>query len=460
MFRNLFIRLAGHNPGSLAEQDGLETTAPVVYMGETVALCALVAAANWGIAVHNYADGIPGAYVWPVVFAGAMLGFGFVTVIDKFAIHCLDCLTLGWFRTLGYFSIRAVIIMLVSAVTTEAAAPWFLQKDLKVHAYHMVEQSSDQRQRSLKEAYPLEPLRAAIVQSTTDLRDARQQLESVPADVVELQKDAQGCWRTYASNRAALISAGWTRVAARGRLRSQAARCVAAGLAAKQALARHVEHSQTLVAEAETGQRSAKARFDQMQSRIDTQAAEARDVERQSLTPGAAVVLSSLLASDRGAWWRYHSFRALLITIELMPLLLMAIGKRSVPGVRVGIDREIAIARHKRFRDAVLEEQYSEQAVREMMTRAMHEALTSTVLQQHAMRHFQSKIDTLMPIDVAKRLISQLESSAASVERTARNHPNIARTVTEIWSQAMSEVIAAVRGRPVTAKQKWTAEAA
>lgn len=302
------------------------------------------------------------------------------------------------------------------------------------------------RLRILKDAYPVEPLRAAVIQSGTEVREARQQLGSLPAGVLELQREGQVCWRAYAGSKAALLRTGLTNAVTRDRLRPQAAKCIAAGIAARQALARHIERGQTLLAEAEAGQLSAKTRLDQVQSKIESEAAEAHDVEKETLTPASAVVLASLLASDRGAWWRYHSFRALLIAIELLPLLLMAIGKRSVPGFRVGIDREIAIAKHERLREAVLEECYSESAVRTMMSGAMQEALASPVVRQHAIRHFQSKIDVLMPIDVAKRLISELESSATIVERTARTHPNIARTVTEIWAQAMTEVIATVRG--------------
>jgi hypothetical protein len=238
-------------------------------------------------------------------------------------------------------------------------------------------------------------------------------------------------------------------------LRAQAAKCAGASLIAKQALAHHIERSQTLVSEAETAHRSAKARYDQIQSKIDTRVAEAHDVEKETLTPDAAVVLSSLLASDRGAWWRYQSFRALLIAIELLPLLLMTDGKRSVSGVRVGIDREIAMAKLERLREAVLEEHLSESSVQAMMTGAMQDALASPIVRQHAMRHFQSRLDLLIPIDVAKRLIAELESSASIVERTARTHPTIAQTVTEIWTQAMSEIIATLRGRATGPAQPW-----
>lgn len=205
-------------------------------------------------------------------------------------------------------------------------------------------------------------------------------------------------------------------------------------------LAAYGENSRKALAEAEKRQSDAHNELNQAKAKIDNRLIDATAVEKGAITARSATVLNSSLAVDSGARAKYYGTYALSTCLELLPLLLKTLSERSVPGVRIGADREIAIAHHERRRVAAREDLGREMTLRAAMDAAMAEALESVEIQEEAVRLFQQKLFALIPIEAAKRICAEI--AAREIHETIRRHPDYAHVISEAWRQAMNEIVA------------------
>ena len=133
------------------------------------------------------------------------------------------------------------------------------------------------------------------------------------------------------------------------------------------------------------------------------------------------------------------------MALEFLPLLAKLLGPQTVVGLRTATDRIIAVARLNRRRNAVVVETQVEEAIRSVMSSAMLEALSGAEVRNQATQLFESKIAALVPLEVFKAVMHEIESHELDVAGVARLHPSYARVIAEAWRQAVEEVIALLR---------------
>jgi len=437
--RSFFIALAGHDALSL-RGESRETTQPIAMVGCTVFLAASATAANWAMAGFSLAGGgtNPSAFICAV--AGASFGFLLVSTIDRAGVYQMDTQANGLFKKAALLTVRMAVVLLISAVTATAIAPYLLSPELKAHSLLMREHNDAQRASALKTRFSLDALQLSAQQAETELENARKAVETIPQEIRSHIEKAQACWRDYSNRKTRLLLQNYSEADARKLLAARANRCSADSNGARQELDTYRQRSRAALENAWHVQENARSTLSHAKATIDGRLEEAVAVEKEAITPNSAVVLESLLASDRGATKKWYGVYLLIIFLELLPLLFKVLSERTVAGVRISIDREIALTGFERLRDAAREEQNREKTVCHAMDAAMKEALSSPEVHQQAMRLFASKLEAFLPIEIAKRLMSEIEQGAQDVRSAARRHPDYAQVLTEAWSQAMAEV--------------------
>ena len=232
---------------------------------------------------------------------------------------------------------------------------------------------------------------------------------------------------------------------ARDSLKGLAADCNSQAAAARRAQDAYESEAQNALHHAESQHAAASSAFSQAQKAISTRIAQANVIESEAISPQSATVLASLLASDPGARSKWYGVYGFITCLELLPLLLKTLSDRSAPGVRIAVDRDIALVMHERRRIAAYEDQQREMDLRAAMDFAMNEALSSGEIREQAIKLFQSKIGALVPIEIAKRLFAEIEAGAREAETAMRCHPDYAKAIGEAWSRAMEEVCERLR---------------
>lgn len=444
MLRQFLIRLGGHDPLSLRDESR-EAVAPIVMAGAAVFLAACITSLNWAIAGHSLASGsenVPAS----TAIVGGLLGFLLVSIIDRAGIYQMDTQAGRPFCKAALLIVRLLVVLLVSAVTTGAIAPRLLEPELMAHALQLQERADTERTRMLSERYSLGGLQSSVMQVDSATDSARSAIAIIPPDIRAREERGKACWGDHAHRKARLLQRGYDDGQARHMLAVQAARCSADVNGARLDLDAYGEKSRKALADAEQRQANAHDELNQAKAKINKRLVDANAIEQEAITPRSATVLSSLLASDPGAWNKWYGIWAFITCLELLPLVLKMLSDRSIPGVRISADREIAVAVHERRREAAREDLVREITLRATMDAAMTDALESSEVRQEAVRLFQSKLFALIPIEAAKRIAADIEVAAREIHDVTRRHPDYAHVISEAWLQAMNEVVARLRG--------------
>ncbi|MCK1471179.1 hypothetical protein IVB51_28445 [Bradyrhizobium sp. CW10] len=174
----------------------------------------------------------------------------------------------------------------------------------------------------------------------------------------------------------------------------------------------------------------------------------ASEIERRAITPLSTTVLRKLLETDAGAFWKYWIVFSLVTGLELMPLLAKLIAPCSVPGTRIATDFAIAKSRHLRRRNAAMDEDAVEQAIRASMAAAMMDALAQPPLHDLAGRIFASKIQALVSVEAFQMVMREIEARELDVQSVISRYPSYAQAITDAWAKTIDEVCDALRNAP------------
>jgi hypothetical protein len=439
VLNNFLVRLSGHDPQAI-RGEGREAVQPIAMAGATILLAAFVTVANWAIAGYSLADGGNSQHRWIGAILGATLGFSVVLVIDRAGVYQMDTQAGHPLRKSAVLIVRMFVVLLVSAVTTAAVAPWLMASELKDYVLHMRESADAERAHMLNERFSLEALRAAARRIDADVDSARKAGFTIPPDIKARLERGQTCWQDFIKRKIQLLREGYSDGYVRELLDGYAMRCDADFDSARRDLDTYVKRNRADLADAERRQSTAQTALRQAEIDINRRLIEAGAIEEEAITAQSAMVLDGLLESNHGARKKWYGVCAFIVCLELLPLTLKLLSDKSISGLRIIADREIASDACERRRELVREDRIRERVLRAAMDAAMNEAFASPEVQQHMSKLFQSKVEALIPIEIAKRLIAEIETGAQNVEAATRRRPSCAHAIAEAWSHAMAEV--------------------
>lgn len=441
---NLFIWAGGYAPRTLADEKP-EDREPIAKIGGTVILAAVIAAANWGIAGHTYASGLTEDSRLLAAVVGGLVGITIVLVIDRTGLFYFDIMDRGPFFAGLWLSVRAALIVAVSALTAQAVIPAWLRSELHVHALQLRESSDARRLSHLTGQFGLREKQAAFAKASDGLLWAEQQTKVVPPEIQQRLVQARRCWSDYRTRKRLLERAGIAESVARSQLEPAVAVCVRNARAAESEKQAHDAKMRVLVDEAAVKKQEASLDFFAAKAAIERRLEEARMVEGQGVNALSASVLRSLLESDPASRLKLIILVAFLTTMEMLPLLTKLLAGKSIVGLRLATGRAIErfvqqerIAASRNDMDVAV-------AINGAMKVAMTEACSNPDVRQFCVKLFGTKLRAFVPLEVVRAVLHDIETRQSDVTATMRRFPKYAGAISEAWSHTVREAVELIK---------------
>jgi hypothetical protein len=442
--RDKLIRLAGYDPEVLG-QHSREDYQSIIHLGWVVLIGATVAGANWTVGGYVFAETSNSAVALVTALIAGAVGISLIVIVDRTALYSIDT---HQGRRLSKWSLvlyRAGLTCAVSSITAQAVAPILFKPELELKSLELREEAERDRRQELTARFDIVGLRSAVTSAEAAVRDTRQALLVVPPDIQVRLDVAKACWAEYERRRAYLVHQGWSESEVNREIASSHLTCKRVQAKAENLLEDHRERARTAVSVAEEELRDANRSLKDTSSELAKKVEYAAAIERTAITPLSSNVLSNLLATDSSARQKFWTIFGLIMGIELMPLLTKLMGPQTVPGARIATDRLVTTMLDARRRNLALNERKVEEALSSSMTSTMIEALSSAEVRRFAREFFASKIEALVPVEVFKALMHEVEAREIDVQGLVRRYPSYATLVTEIWRKTIEETVEILR---------------
>jgi hypothetical protein len=141
------------------------------------------------------------------------------------------------------------------------------------------------------------------------------------------------------------------------------------------------------------------------------------------------------------------------MALELLPLLAKLTGPPTLPGVRIATDYVIDVERHLRRRKVAVEEGKIEETLRSVMTEALLEALATRKIRSYAGQLLSNEVTALVPIEVFRTLMRDIEAGQLELQATIRRFPQCASVLTEAWRKCIDEMLKQLRDTSASLRQ-------
>jgi hypothetical protein len=443
--RNALLRLAGYDPRSLAGESR-ETTQPIALAGATVALAATVTGLNWGVAGFSLVSG-GGTSAFASAAIAGLLGASVVTTIDRAGIFVFDTQSGGRFRKGALLAGRVALCLLVGAATTEFITPRLLNAESKAMALAQREHNQAVRVKSLREVHNIDALRSSSSDADTGVAGAEAALAVVPQNIRDMEAGARTCWRQHADRKRALLAAQNTRVGVRQQLAPLAARCTTLSNAARNELAAHQDRQRQALDHAQEQQRAARAALTGAESAAREQLSEATAIEKEAISAQSTGVIGKVLETNpdaRRKWWIVY---ALIVLLELSPLLFKAASRQTVPGMRIATDYDLSIASHMRRREEAIHQDELKLAERDLRDGVRLAALQSPATRDRLKAFYEMHLEALTPLELAKRTAAEIEEAHDMRQSSIRRYPDCAGILNAVYDKAFDDVLDRLRNQ-------------
>lgn len=223
--------------------------------------------------------------------------------------------------------------------------------------------------------------------------------------------------------------------------------------AARRELERYRETSQKALSEAVAAQSTAHTALEEAEKAIKERLSEAREIEKNAITPLSSIVGDSVLNASPAARRKWIGTYLLLLLLELSPLGFKWLGGPSGPGSRMAVDHELAVARHIRRRDDAIHADEQRLAVRDSVDEMFDAALKSQVVRDRLRQTFEAGIEPLVAFDIYRRVIAEMEEMHELRRDAARRCPDASDAINGLADAVIEDLVARLRERTMTWRQ-------
>jgi hypothetical protein len=434
----IFVRFGGYTPATVT-QASPEDREPIVKLGMAVAFSALVASVNWGTAGWTFSPNHSDELRFVIAAVAGLFSFGLVAILDSSFLYFADISEAAWFKKMSYGALRVVIILLVSAITSQAVIPVLFRSELEAHALKMAENSESTRVKTLDGQFKVGDKQLAKVSASEEVAQLEEKSKIIPPDIQQRLDSAKQCWSSYSSKKKGLISAGYSGSEIKKMMGPQAGVCSSAAKLAQNKLYAYTEDIRSQLMTARETKNQAVEELHATRDTIAKRISNARAIEDKAFSPSSATVLSSLLEADLGVKIKYYMVTLFLITLECLPLLLKLIAGRSPIGERIAAEKKEA----RKRRSMVMAEAEHERCITDAMLAASQDAclkvLSSADGRTHFAKVFSCYMMALAPTEGVNKMMREIERQQADVNDFIRRYPRYATVIAEAWTRAIRE---------------------
>jgi hypothetical protein len=448
---SLYELSSGHNPQTI-QRHGLDERQLLRHFGAAVLLAVAVAATSWGVAGYTLSKENGSEAAIAVAVAAGILGAMIVLVVDRAAIFILDSYPMRRTAYALFIIGRVSLVSLVGMNSAPAILAVLMKHELTIEALRMREASGDARNRHLAEQQDLPALRAQADQAEIDAAEAHKAVGVVTPEVKQKRGLAQACKATYARRRTALIGQGIEPAEATRELSNVNAHCKRLQAEAEQAHKSYVDRMTAAAADANDKLQQANATIDKSNIDVKARAADAELIERAALNPQSSLVVESLLHHSRAAYVKFLAIVAVIVMLELLPLLTKLLAPRSIPGTRIATEHAIATLKYERQHNAAVEEAAVASSARSMLSTAMLDVLASPETRDQIEGRLAAGAVALAPFEIFYALLREIESAELKVAAAVQAYPSSAEAISGLYEKMLDEVAKTASGiaRPLS----------
>lgn len=435
---SFFSRLGGYNPGTL-EQFQREDQEPILKFGIAVFLSALISAFNWSMGTWTLTDGVWFHYRILLTLCLGFFGFILVAALDSSFLYFADSSDAPWFKKVCYGITRALIILLVSAITSQAIIPLVMRSELQAHALHMVEASEKTRRGELENQFQVDSKQDIANKMMQDVEKLEKMMEIIPEDIQKRINSARQSWNKYFHNKNRLVASGYSISQAKASLTEQAARCARLEKEAtenKETYQRNLRNQLKLAMDAKNRAINKLAEANEI---VNMETSRARSIEESAFNPLSATVLSSLIDRDKGVLFKYLLISGFFLVLELLPLILKIIVGHTPIGEKIMVERKINRMRlQSRYIEADSESMI-ERSVTEAASEACLKALDSPEARAIFSQIFSAYMLAIAPTEAVNKMMQKIERQQYDLDDYLRRFPRWATVIMAAWTRAIKE---------------------
>ncbi|GHU01399.1 hypothetical protein FACS1894154_11340 [Betaproteobacteria bacterium] len=308
----------------------------------------------------------------------------------------------------------------------------------------------ESQEKSRSESFNFSGQQQSLEDASSDVSLIKLDLKRIPVAVQEKQAAALNCWVNRKLNIDALKAKGYSPVEAQKEARPN--NCASLDREAKSALNTHQETTQGKLSEALALKQKLGAAL------VSDKDALARANERANalVTPQmlktSSTLMQELIENDLGARKKYYGSIALIMLIELLPLVMKLISRQTQAGFQIGVNH---ISQKLRLLEELADARHHHevfQAVRNASTPVVAKAMESTETQQQLHEVFVKMVlPTVARINAARMVNEQLVTAEEEAHALARKHASLASAVSAVWGNAINETAQMMENRDLAA---------
>jgi hypothetical protein len=443
----ILIRFGGFSPQVAAEFSQSSDRALSTKLGAAVLFSALIASLNWATAGWTFSGTQPENIRIGISVLAACLAFSLVAILDSSFLYFSDTTNTSWWKKPFYGLLRIAIILLISAITSQAVIPVLLRSELAAHALRLADQADGQRSQAYDAQFKVSNKEEVIRRTTETVEKLEEKARIIPADIAQRIKDAEQCWANCRSKKNTLILAGLTKEEAKKMVAAKAGACSREEKNAKNLLNSYQEEMRAELAFARQSRAKAVQDTQDVHETIKARMEAARAIETEALSPASASVLHSLLKSDRGAQIKYVLLTLLFLMLEILPLILKFICGRTPIGEEISSGRFIA-SKQRTLKVTRAEHDFVlSNALYEASSEASLQVLVSAEGKAIFARYFAGYMTALAPSQAVEAMMREIERQQLDINQFVRQHPRYATVITTAWSQAIRQTLEILQGR-------------
>jgi len=174
---------------------------------------------------------------------------------------------------------------------------------------------------------------------------------------------------------------------------------------------------------------------------------QAREIETEALSTTSASVMADLLANDLGARIKWYGITALLVTIELLPLLLKSLRGRTLVGLRLMQERALRAKAIESEAELAGLQADTDTAQARVCRAGIAQAQESAQLMQYSTECAIAQMKAIALLKGPGVIAREIASRESQIQQHMHSHPSHT-VVANAWADAIRQAALTLAATP------------
>lgn len=435
LFDWILCWFAGYSGKEVSPYSGSERAA-LHPIGSVVTFVAGFTTVNWTVSGYIYSNDLS------IAILVGLLGFVVVSMFDRGFLRALDLRSgqQSRFAVFTYGVGRVLVSFIFGSITAMAIMPYLMKDELAGHGLEMVEEGERKRLEELESRYKVPEKTAALKTVNSDVRRLEMAAKQLPNSIMRQLKSMEVCWKTYRERLTALNAIAATPGMIAETLQPISSRCLKLQNSAKKAENAYWATTRVQLQQARVVKLTTAKEVLDATSTVKSRVEKARTIEERAFTINSAVVFKDLIDTKPAARIKWSMLSALIMLIELSPLLLKGLLGQTTIGYRIASWKASTIRTLSIKAQQETMELENTTFLVDLNRIANQAGLQSPDVQAKFLNAVIFHVSALAPLEGVHALLKEIETRHIDIDGFIARFPKYAEVITEAWARAMRDV--------------------